>query len=123
MNVGGGAGTVVDLISAGDPLDLAGHQVGAHCKRETHRVGCERMNPSTNQAKQCRLTQRPRDRFESRSSSRISRRDASRRYRRAGVLWKRTRTLPVMGLAIRVSIASLLLVLMGNRIGSGGWLN
>ena len=42
MNVGGRAGTVLQLVSAGDPFDLAGLQVRAHGKGETHRssVGC-----------------------------------------------------------------------------------
>ena len=39
VNVGGGAGTVLELIGAGDPLDLTGLEVGAHCQREAgHRV-------------------------------------------------------------------------------------
>jgi len=39
VNVGGGAGTVLQLVSAGDPLDLTGSKVRAGSKGETHRVG------------------------------------------------------------------------------------
>jgi len=38
MNVGGGAGTVLQLVSTGDPLDLTGREVRAGSKGETHRV-------------------------------------------------------------------------------------
>ena len=34
VNVGGGARTVLQLIMAGDPFDLTGLQVRAHCQRE-----------------------------------------------------------------------------------------
>ncbi len=40
VNVGGGTRTVLQLISAGDPLDLTGLQVRAHGEREAgHRIG------------------------------------------------------------------------------------
>ena len=42
VNVGGGAGTVLQLIGTGDPLDFTGHDVGAGGEGETHeREGCE----------------------------------------------------------------------------------
>ncbi len=42
VNVGGGAGTVLQLVSAGDPFDLAGLQVRAHGEREDgHGVSVE----------------------------------------------------------------------------------
>ncbi len=42
VNVRGGAGTILQLISAGDPFDLAGLQVGAGSKGEAHeRERCE----------------------------------------------------------------------------------
>jgi len=45
VNVGGGAGTVLQLIGAGDPFDLAGLQVRAGGEGEAHRVsfGTERI--------------------------------------------------------------------------------
>jgi len=39
MDVGGGAGTVLQLIVAGDPLDLTGLEVRAHGEGEAHRRG------------------------------------------------------------------------------------
>jgi hypothetical protein len=40
MDVGGRARTILELIVAGDPLDLAGLQVRAHGEREAgHRIG------------------------------------------------------------------------------------
>lgn len=40
VNVLRGAGSVLQLIVAGDPLDLAGLQIGAHCQGEAgHRIG------------------------------------------------------------------------------------
>jgi len=47
--VSSGAVGVALLISTGDPFDLAGLEVRAHGEREDHRVGCERMNCSTNE--------------------------------------------------------------------------
>jgi hypothetical protein len=38
VDVGGGAGPVLQLVSTGDPLDLTGSKVGAGSKGETHRV-------------------------------------------------------------------------------------
>ena len=38
VDVGGGAGPVLQLISTGDPLDLTGREVRAGSKGETHRV-------------------------------------------------------------------------------------
>ena len=42
MDVGGGTGTVLQLISTGDPFDLTGLEVRAHGEGEDHRrgVGC-----------------------------------------------------------------------------------
>jgi len=39
VNVSGGAGTVLQLVGAGDPLDLAGLEVRAGSKGEAHRSG------------------------------------------------------------------------------------
>jgi hypothetical protein len=39
VDVGGGAGTVLQLVVAGDPFDLAGLQVRAHAEGEAHRSG------------------------------------------------------------------------------------
>jgi hypothetical protein len=42
MDVGGGAAAVLQLVSAGDPQNLAGLEVRAHAEGEAHRsgVGC-----------------------------------------------------------------------------------
>jgi len=41
MDVGGGAGSVLQLIVAGDPFDLTGLEVRAHGKGEAHRMSVE----------------------------------------------------------------------------------
>jgi len=41
MDVGGGAGPVLQLVGTGNPLDLTGLQVRAHRKGETHGGGGE----------------------------------------------------------------------------------
>jgi len=40
VNVGGGAGTVLQLVGTGDPFDLTGLEVRAGSEGEAHRVGC-----------------------------------------------------------------------------------
>jgi hypothetical protein len=39
VNVSGRAGTVLQLIGTGDPLDLAGLQIGALCEGPEHERG------------------------------------------------------------------------------------